>query len=34
MLTEMGIEYKRYPGECTRFKEKYTLKDKADGAAT
>ena len=32
MLTEMGIEYKRYPGECTRFKEKYTIKKKADDA--
>lgn len=33
MLTSMGIEYERYPGK-SGFKEKYTLKDKADGAAT
>lgn len=34
MLTEMGIEYERYPGGSTRFKEKYIIKDKMDDAAT
>ena len=34
LLCSMGIEYKRYPWECERFKEKYTIKNKADDAAT